>query len=141
MKPRSEIDWGLLVLRTGLAALLFGLHGVSKLAGAFHYFASNQAWGLQTLIARLGLPAPTALALFSTLAESAAAIVLAVGYSTRIAAFIIALNLLGALYAEITLGGVAELPAAFLLGIVTILIAGPGQIAMDGRRPTYKRRR
>ena len=82
----------------------------------------------------LGLPFPLTFALLSTAADSFAAFLVGLGFLTRWAAAMIAINMAVAVYFE-TLGGDSpELPALYLLGAAALSVAGPGAHSVDAVR-------
>jgi len=138
MTRYSATDWGLLLLRLGLAALLIGLHGWTRLLRAYNFAVHGQPWTFVDLVGRLGFPFPSVFAVLSALSESAAVALIAVGLFTRPAAAIVAFNMAVAFYNEAGKGDPFELPALYLLLALVMVVAGPGALAAD--RPRTARR-
>ncbi|MEO7191015.1 MAG: DoxX family protein [Vicinamibacterales bacterium] len=138
MKTRfATMDSGLLVLRLGYAACLIGFHGWTRFFRALDLVVHGTPWPFVNLVARLGFPYPATFAVLSALAESVAALMVAAGFYTRVAAAVIAFNMGVAFYNEATqwsTGGTPELPALYLIVAVAIAILGAGAFAIDGRR-------
>jgi putative oxidoreductase len=136
MTRYSEIDWGLLLLRLGFAALLIGLHGWTRLLRAFNFVVRGQVWTFVGVVQSLGFPYPSVFAVLSALSESVAVVFVALGVFTRPAAAVIAFNLSVAFYNEVVKHDSFELPALYLLLALVILVAGPGRAAIGGQRPS-----
>ena len=140
MTRYSEVDWGLLLLRLGFAALLIGLHGWTTLIPAFNFIMSHDpAWTFVGVVQRLGFPFPAAFAVLSALSESVAVALIALGLFTRPAAAVVAFNLAVALYNEASKGDPFELQALYLVMALALLVAGPRQPgAGDAARQSEK---
>lgn len=134
MTAHSRADWGLLLLRVGLASLLIGLHGGPRLMRVFTYFVLGEPWTFVGLVGGLGLPFPLMFALLSTAADSFAAFLVGLGFFTRWASVMVAINMTVAVYFE-TLGGDSpELPALYLLGAAVLAVGGAGAYSVDAAR-------
>jgi uncharacterized membrane protein YphA (DoxX/SURF4 family) len=134
MTRESRADWGLLLLRVGLASLLIGLHGGPRLMRALRYFLLGEPWTFVGLVETLGLPFPLMFALLSTAADSFAAFLVGLGFLTRWAAAMIAINMTVAVYFEALGGDSPELPGLYLLGAAVLAVAGPGAYSVDAGR-------
>jgi putative oxidoreductase len=126
-----ETDWGLLVLRLGLASLLIGLHGWTRLIRAYDFVAHGQPWTFVSVVERLGFPLPAVFAVLSAMSESIAVLFLAFGLFTRTVAVVVAFNMAVAFYNEAAKGDPFELPALYLLGAAVLAITGPGRASLD----------
>jgi putative oxidoreductase len=128
-------DLGLLFLRIGIGGMLLGLHGWARLVKAFGYLFLGQPWTFVGLVQRMGFPMPTVFAVASALAESLGAILLIAGWGTRWAALVVGFNLAAAAGLELSKhSATVELPAVYLIAILTIGIAGAGRYSLDARR-------
>jgi putative oxidoreductase len=134
MNRASRPDIGLLVFRVGIAALMVGFHGWTRLNRAIGYVLFDQPWTFVDMVDRLGFPFPAMFAILSAVSESVGALLLAVGLVTRWAAAMLAINMAVALLNELFKGDPIELPGLYLLGTVTVVLLGPGQLSLDGRR-------
>lgn len=132
MTADSRVDWGLFLLRVGLASLLIGLHGGPRLIRAFRYLFLGEPWTFVGLVGGIGLPFPLLFALLSTAADSIGAAFIWLGFLTRWAAVVIAINMSVAVYFEATGGDPFELPATYLLGAVVLAVTGAGAYSLDG---------
>ena len=136
-RQRVRLDAGLLVLRLGLATLMFALHGWARLGRAFNYSFFGAEWPFVSLVAGLGFPMAGAFAVASALSESIGALLLGVGFFTRPAAAVLVIDMGVALYNEISGGDPIELPMLYLIGSVALMIAGGGRYSLDA---LWKRR-
>ena len=98
---------------------------------AVTYFASGEPWTFVGLVGGIGLPFPLAFALLSTAADSIAAFLVGLGFLTRWAALMVAINMTVAVYFEATGGDPVELPALYLLGALVVAVAGAGAYSID----------
>lgn len=136
MARYPHVDWGLLLLRLGFAALLIGLHGWARLIRAFNLVVHGTAWTFVGLVERLGFPFPTVFAVLSALSESVAVLFVALGLFARPAAAIVTFNMAVAFYNEAGKGDPYEVPALYLLIAVVLVVTGPGRLALTWpRRP------
>jgi len=134
MSSSQRADWGLFLLRVGLASLLIGLHGGPRLIRVFRYVFLGEPWTFVGLVAGIGFPFPLTFALLSTAADSIGAFLMGLGFLTRLASVMIAINMTVAVYFE-TLGGDSpELPALYLLGAAVLAVGGPGAYSVDAVR-------
>jgi putative oxidoreductase len=127
-------DCGLLVLRLGVAALMFSLHGGPRLVRAFNYSVFSEEWPFVDLVANLGFPMAGVFAVASALSESIGALLLATGLFTRMAATVLAIDMGVALSNEISGGDPIELPALYFLGAIVLAIMGSGRYGLDALR-------
>ena len=120
--------------------LLIGLHGGPRLVRVFRYVLLGEPWTFVGLVGGLGLPFPLMFALLSTAADSFAALLVGLGFLTRWASVMIAVNMTVAVYFE-TLGGDSpELPALYLLGAAALAVTGAGAYSVDAVRAVGKPR-
>lgn len=132
--PReSGADAGMLVLRVVLGALIL-FHGVSKLKGPI------PPDFLVGLLAKNGLPGVLAYGVY--VGEVIAPVLLIIGVWTRLAAVIVAVNMVVALVLVHTSqlfsvgqqGGYAlELQAMYLFGAIAVALLGAGRYSVGGR--------
>lgn len=122
--PQSP-DFGLLLLRLALGGSMLWLHGRDKLMK----FSSLAAGFPDPL--HLGSRASAGL---STFAEAVCAALLVLGFFTRFAAAGLVIGM-GVAFFLIHRAKFAEGELAFvyLAGFVTLLVAGPGKFALDGK--------
>ena len=119
---------GLLVFRVGLG-LGIATHGYSKL------FGGHMADFARMAVEPMGFPMPLVFAYLSAMAEFAGGLFIAAGLLTRLASMPLAFNMGVALFMVHLKHGDPmmkwELAAAYLLGAVTVMLAGPGSISLD----------
>jgi putative oxidoreductase len=132
MKERLT-DLGLLWLRT-LAGLGLMVHGWLKLSGGVEAFAAH-------MVEPLGFPLPIVFAWLSVAAELIGGFFLVLGLWTRFAAAALVINMSVAAFGMGFWGTwigpgkpTKELPLAYLVMVVTVLILGPGRFSVDGGR-------
>lgn len=124
-------DCGLFLLRVGVAGLMLALHGWARFFRASDYLVFGAPWPFVDLVAGLGFPWPGAFAVMSALSESVGAVLMAAGWLTRWAALALVIDMSVALLNEGSKGDPIELPALYLVGALTVMIAGPGRFAFD----------
>jgi putative oxidoreductase len=127
--PATQPDAGLLVLRVGIAAVVL-FHGVFKLTHGVAWIAGP--------LGQLGLPAFLAYGVY--LAEIVAPLLLIIGLWTRLAALVIAFQMVMAVLLarrgdvttvnEMGGGWAIELEVLIFVGAVTIALAGSGRYAL-----------
>lgn len=129
-RTRPTDDVGKLVLRVLLAVLIL-FHGVSKLGGGIGFIAG--------MLAKFGLPA--ALGYLVYIGEVIAPLFILIGFYTRAAALVVAVNMVVALLLVHTsqffslneTGGWAlELQAMYLGAAVVVALLGAGRYSMGG---------
>lgn len=127
----AALDLGLLVLRLGVAGLMFALHGWARLGRAFSYSVLGTEWPFTTLVAGLGFPMAGMFAVASALSESIGAILVGIGLFTRPAAVFLAIDMTVALYNEMSGADPIELPALYFIAALTVVMTGPGRYGLD----------
>lgn len=125
-------DLAPLVLRLGIG-LVFFLHGLQKF--------TDGSVGFAGMLTGLGAPAPGPTAWLVTLAELVGGALILLGLLTRLSTIPLILTMIGAiLMVKADLGIIApmgapmpgaELDIALLVGLVAILLLGPGRISVD----------
>jgi putative oxidoreductase len=123
-------DFGKLVLRVAVGGMVL-LHGIAKILGGVA--------GIEGMLRAANLP--PALAYGAYIGEVIAPVLLIVGWQTRIAGWLIAVNMLFALWLAHAgdvlrlneQGGWAiELQAMFLFGAIAAALVGPGRLSIEG---------
>ena len=121
--------WGLTVLRV-VVGIVFLVHGAQKL----FVFGFG---GVAGLLEGLGVPAPGLFAVVVTVVEIVGGIALILGLFTRVAAIMLAVDMLVAtLTAHLSNGffaqnGGYEFTLLLLAASVALAVAGPGEAALD----------
>ena len=133
--------WGLAVVRV-VAGVVFFMHGFQKL------FLMGFG-GVAGFLGGQGVPAPGLFAVIVTLVEFLGGLALIVGLFTRIAAILLAIDMLVALLTVHLPGGFfitnGELPLMLLAAAIGLAVGGPGEAALDRllatrtRNPTLAR--
>ncbi|MCB0502929.1 MAG: DoxX family protein [Bacteroidetes bacterium] len=125
---RRSPDFGLLILRLSVGVLML-LHGIAKLKGVT---------GIEGMLQDKGLPGFLAYGVY--IGEIAAPIFLIVGYRTRVAALVFAINcVVAALLAhadDITQlsksgGWAVELLGLYFFGAIALFFTGGGKLAFS----------
>lgn len=128
-------DVGRLVLRIAIGGLML-FHGMNKVLHGTEM--------INKILSSVGIPAFFSFAVF--LGEVLAPILLIIGYKTRFAGFLIAIDMLVALllvhssqfYDINPMGGwMLELNALYFLGAVAIIFLGSGHIALSKGKGSY----
>jgi len=121
----ANIDIGILVLRLWIGFALFAKHGIEK----FTNFPQMQ----QHFPDPLHISSTLSLS-FALLADGICSLLIIIGLATRLAAFVIAINLMVVFITmhQFSFGKEhAELVYLFLGSILSIFIAGPGRYSVD----------
>ena len=138
---RSDLNitaaWGIALLRV-VTGIIFLMHGQQKL---FEFGIG----GVSGMMTGLGVPAPGFMAIVVTLVELVGGIALIVGAFTRIAALLVAIDVLVAFFLVhlpngffATNGGVELVLMLATVG-VTLILTGPGAMALDSVLPVERR--
>ena len=131
MLNTTNQSWGLTILRVIVGAV-FAAHGWQKV----FVFGVHNVTGMFRL---MGIPAPRISAPAIMLIELLGGAALVLGIGTRIAALLLAVDMLGAiLFVHLkngffALGGV-EFPLTLLAGCLCIALAGAGALSVQGSR-------
>lgn len=129
--------WGIALLRV-VTGIIFLMHGQQKL----FEFGLGGVTGMMT---GLGVPAPGFMALVVTLVEVVGGIALILGAFTRIAALLLAIDMLVAFFlVHIPNGffasnGGVELVLLLATASVALVLTGPGAMALDSLLPVERR--
>jgi putative oxidoreductase len=123
-------QWAPLVLRI-VAGVIFVVHGYQKLSGGVA--------GVGGFFASVGILAPLFFAYIVTYVEFLGGIALILGFLTHLAATLLAINMIVAMFVvhlpkgfSVAQGGY-EFVLLLLAVLITIGFAGPGSCALDGR--------
>jgi putative oxidoreductase len=129
--------WGIALLRV-VTGIIFLMHGQQKL----FEFGIGGVTGMMT---GLGVPAPGLMAIMVTLVELVGGIALILGAFTRIAAILVAADVLVALFlihlpnGFFASNGGVELVLILATAGVTLFLTGPGAMALDSMLPVERR--
>ncbi len=129
----SDPKWALLALRSAglFLALTFGAQKAWAVVSTLRGGQPLAQWGLAQLIRSLGFPAPTLLSLCATFNESFTALFVACGLFTRVAAAVLAIDMLVSLGISVRLGEEPLRAALYGLIFATLAISGPGGLSLD----------
>lgn len=124
----THVDFALLVLRLGLGLSMFLLHGWGKLTRADSMF--------NTFADPLGIGSRASYVLAAG-GESVGALMVALGLFARFGAVWLGVVMGVAFFmahgGKLVGQGNGELPMIYLIGLVTLLIAGPGRFSFDAK--------
>lgn len=132
MHNASREDLGKFILRASLAILIL-LHGLAKI--------SNGVGGIEGMLTGRGLPG--AIAYLVYVGEVLAPVMLLLGFWTRLGAFIIAINMvvavwlvhMGELFQLTKTGGWAlELQGMYFFSALAVMLLGAGSFSIGGRQ-------
>ncbi len=120
----NDANLGLLILRIFIGAAMF-THGLAKLQGGVAGFTQN--------VANMGIPAAQLLGPLAVFAESAGAILLAIGLLTRPAAFLLVCTMAVAVFKVHGGQGFSAQEAAWLYLVPSLffLLKGAGKWSVD----------
>ncbi len=128
-------EYGWVFLRVGIGAMIFALHGYARIGKLYNHFVLGQPWTFVGLVQRIGFPMPVFFAVASALVEAICSIMLILGFGTRWAALLLAINMAVATGFELNKGGGgAELPGVYLVTLIALAIGGSGTYSLDARR-------
>jgi putative oxidoreductase len=125
------LDWGLLILRVGIAAFLIINHGWGKFAGAMGYLFGGKEWGFINFIGSIGFPVPTFFALCAAFAEFIGCLLIAVGLLTRYGASFVAFTMGVAVFYHLKTNSEIEFAAIYFLTTLFFVFAGAGKFSVD----------
>jgi putative oxidoreductase len=124
------VEYGLLLLRL-FVGLLFAGHGAQKLFG---WFGGGGPQGTSAFFASVGYRAPAAMALVAGLSELGGGLMLATGFLTPLASFLLATVMLNAIATVVWpkgfFGGY-EFELTLLTVAIALAATGPGEISLD----------
>jgi putative oxidoreductase len=124
------VEYGLLILRL-VVGLLFAAHGSQKLFGVL---GGGGPQGTAAFFASLGYRAPAAAAIAVGLAEFGGGLMLAAGFLTPLAAFLLTTVMLNAIATVVWpkgfLGGY-EFEVTLATVAVALAATGPGELSLD----------
>jgi putative oxidoreductase len=124
------VEYGLLLLRL-VVGLLFAAHGVQKLFG---WFGGGGPAGTAGFFASLGYRWPARMAIVAGLAELGGGLMLATGFLTPLASFLLATVMLNAIVTVVFpkgfLGGY-EFETTLATVAVALAATGPGELSLD----------
>lgn len=129
--------WGIALLRV-VTGVIFLMHGQQKL----FEFGIGGVTGMMT---GLSVPAPGLMAVIVTLVEVVGGIALILGAFTRIAALLVAIDVLVAFFLVhlpngfFASNGGVELVLLLATAGLTLLLTGPGAMALDSILPVERR--
>lgn len=125
--------WGIFLVRLvlGVAMLYHGWPKVIPVGGPFHHHATTAIDHYTHFVSGLGLP--PWLGYVSALTELIGGALLIIGFFTRFAALMVAINMAVALiYVDARRGYVtSEYPIALLSMAILVLLTGAGAVALD----------
>jgi len=124
-------DVVLFLLRAGIGVMLCVYHGWGKLMGAAAYLFRGADWAMPQFVAADGLPFPAFFAVCAALAESVGALLLAVGFKTRYAAAVVAMNMAVAVYHHARSDMKWEFALLYLLPVLLFVFVPPGRYSLD----------
>lgn len=132
LSPASRLaGFAPLIVRV-IVGVIMAAHGWQKLVGGPGNFGG--------FLQQLGIPLPGLMGYVVTLVELVGGLLLIVGLLSRLAALLLTIDLVVAillvkvnvgLIAPPESGAGAELDLALIAGFLTILLAGPGRLALD----------
>lgn len=130
-------NYGLLVLRIGIAYLMITNHGWGKITGG------PDRW---TRVGEFGMPhlgitfLPVFWGFMAAFSESIGALLIGIGLCTRVAAGLLMITMIVAVNMHITTGeGSPELAFMYAIGCLALVISGGGGLSLDHYLYTSKK--
>lgn len=124
------MEYGLLLLRI-VVGLLFAGHGAQKLFG---WFGGGGPQGTAAFFGSVGFRMPAVMAIVAGLSELGGGLLLATGFLTPLAGFLLATVILNAIATVVfpkgLLGG-WELELTLLTVAIALVATGPGELSLD----------
>ena len=124
------MEYGLLLLRI-VVGLLFAGHGAQKLFG---WFGGGGPQGTAAFFGSVGFRMPAVMAIVAGLSELGGGLLLATGFLTPLAGFLLATVMLNAIATVVfpkgLLGG-WELELTLLTVAIALVATGPGELSLD----------
>lgn len=124
-----EISVFLLRISAGLLMVIF--HGWNKLAGVFSYIIEGEDWGFIGSVDKLGIPLPGLFAILAALCESLLAILIVIGFQTRLAALFLFITMSVAFYRHVTTDWNVEPALIYLVIFLFFAVRGAGKYSVD----------
>lgn len=118
-------SFGPVIIRVFLGGL-FLLHGIDKFRGGLS--------GVEEFFASSGVPAASLTAPLTAGLEVVVGVALIAGLLTRLAAAVLALIMMGAIFWVKADGGIlgsSELELAYIAGLLSLVLIGPGRLSID----------
>lgn len=131
---------GWLLLRTGVGALIFYVHGWHKLEGGIAFLRNGTPWKLIDEVAAMHFPAPVASAFAATAAQFVFAPLLAVGLATRLSSAILTAVLGVAVLQNLLAGRDPQLALLYTLTVAAFALLGGGRYSLDAKLARAVRR-
>lgn len=125
---------GIVLLRVCLGALICYIHGWHKLVGGWAHVRDGAPWPLLDEIAEMGLPAAAANAWVATIVQFVCALLLLVGYYTRLNAALLTAVLAGAIAQNVMAGRDPQLALLYTIAVAAFVLIGAGPVSLDARR-------
>lgn len=122
-------DYGLLVLRIGVAYLIITNHGWDKITGGPDRWAGIGTFGMK----HLGITfLPKLWGFMAAFSESMGAFLIGIGLGTRIAAGLLMITMLVAVNMHIATGkGSSEMAMLYAFASAALMLAGAGDLSLD----------
>jgi uncharacterized membrane protein YphA (DoxX/SURF4 family) len=130
----TQVDTGLLVLR-GAALFLLFTFGLGKFVGLVQLLRSGDPLASSPFAVQIrdavGFPAPGLAVVWVSVSESIAALFIACGFLTRLAAACATLSFVGALYFSLKIGEEPLRAAIYLAIFASLIFTGAGKFSID----------
>jgi uncharacterized membrane protein YphA (DoxX/SURF4 family) len=131
--PNPLLHGGIFILRAGLAAIMFFMHGLPHAIAAWSYIWKKQPWELVETLTELQYPFPAILSSSTAIILTIFPLSIFLGFLSRISAAILVVFLVTILVAAGSLEGFITQESIFLylIGYSTLIVTGSGQISLD----------
>lgn len=127
------VAWGHCLLRVGVGAMIFYVHGLHKLEGGLAYWREGTPWKLVEEVSGMHAPAPLFSAWLATVVQFICSLFVVAGLFTRINAALLVCALSGAILQNLLAGRDPQLAVLYTLAVIALALMGGGKISLDAR--------
>jgi uncharacterized membrane protein YphA (DoxX/SURF4 family) len=128
------VAWGHFILRAGIGAMIFYIHGWHKLEGGIAYLQHGTPWKLAQEVAEMHFPAPLVSAFAATVVQFVCSPLVVIGFFTRLNAALLTGTLSVAILQNLLAGRDPQLAILYVIVLLSLVFLGGGRFSLDARR-------